>query len=243
MRPELRIVRREASIVSVNVADVCSDNPEHPYYEDKLGCARGVVFALTFQLVLVVARRSLLEVPSALEPFLLVPANIRAPAMDGTIKQQDSPLLGRFDHLLHNLSIDHPPIVFRNPPPRHKTQAAIKLLRGRIILRHFQTQHACALLPHLFFPGLHQQGAQATAPLLRIDVESDDMTCAASMALGALKNNEARQLIAGLLRDPAGTLGMGQEVLQFGPGVRNLTRKTDLVELMQRGQVPHLKTA
>jgi hypothetical protein len=54
LRPELRIVRREASIVSVNVADVCSDNPEHPYYEDKLGCARGVVFALTFQLVLVV---------------------------------------------------------------------------------------------------------------------------------------------------------------------------------------------
>jgi hypothetical protein len=54
MRPELRIVRREASIVSLNVADVCSDDPEQLYYEDKLGCARGVVFALTFQLVLVV---------------------------------------------------------------------------------------------------------------------------------------------------------------------------------------------
>jgi hypothetical protein len=54
MRPELRIVRREASIVSLNVADVYPDNPEQPYYEDKLGCARGVVFALTFQLVLVV---------------------------------------------------------------------------------------------------------------------------------------------------------------------------------------------
>jgi hypothetical protein len=54
MRPELRIVRREASIVSVNVADVCSDNPEQLYYEDKLGCARGVVFAVAFQLVLVV---------------------------------------------------------------------------------------------------------------------------------------------------------------------------------------------
>jgi hypothetical protein len=53
MRPELRIVRREASIVSVNVADVCSDDPEQLYYEDKLGCARGVVFALSFQLVLV----------------------------------------------------------------------------------------------------------------------------------------------------------------------------------------------
>ena len=46
MRPELRIVRREASIVSLNVADVCSDDPEQLYYEDKLGCARGVVFAV-----------------------------------------------------------------------------------------------------------------------------------------------------------------------------------------------------
>jgi hypothetical protein len=54
MRPELRIVRREASIVSLNVADVCSDDPEQLYYEDKLGCARGVVFAVTLQLVLVV---------------------------------------------------------------------------------------------------------------------------------------------------------------------------------------------
>ena len=54
MRPELRIVRREASIVSINVADVCSDDPEQLYYEDKLGCARGVVFAFTFQAALVV---------------------------------------------------------------------------------------------------------------------------------------------------------------------------------------------
>ena len=54
MRPELRIVRTEASIVSLNVADVCSDDPEQLYYEDKLGCARGVVFAVTLQLVLVV---------------------------------------------------------------------------------------------------------------------------------------------------------------------------------------------
>ncbi len=53
MRPELRIVRREASILSVNVADVCSDDPEQLYYEDKLGCARGVVFALAFQGALV----------------------------------------------------------------------------------------------------------------------------------------------------------------------------------------------
>lgn len=57
MRPELRIVRKDESIVSLNVADVCSDNPEQIYYEDKLGCARGIVFALAFQgaLVAVVA--------------------------------------------------------------------------------------------------------------------------------------------------------------------------------------------
>jgi hypothetical protein len=54
MRPELRIVRRAESIVSLNVADVCSDNPDQMYYEDKLGCARGVVFALAFQAALVV---------------------------------------------------------------------------------------------------------------------------------------------------------------------------------------------
>jgi hypothetical protein len=53
MRPELRIVRRDESIVSLNVADVCADNPEQLYYEDKLGCARGVVFAFAFQAALV----------------------------------------------------------------------------------------------------------------------------------------------------------------------------------------------
>jgi hypothetical protein len=53
MRPELRIVRRAESIVSLNVADVCSDNPEQLYYEDKLGCARGIVFAFAFQVALV----------------------------------------------------------------------------------------------------------------------------------------------------------------------------------------------
>jgi hypothetical protein len=52
MRPELRIVRKEASIVSLNVADVCSDDPEQVYYEDKLGCARGIVYAFAFQGVL-----------------------------------------------------------------------------------------------------------------------------------------------------------------------------------------------
>jgi hypothetical protein len=54
MRPELKIVRRANSIVSVNVADVSSANPEGVYYEDKLGCARGVVFAVAFQAALVV---------------------------------------------------------------------------------------------------------------------------------------------------------------------------------------------
>jgi hypothetical protein len=52
MRPELRIVRRADSIVSLNVADVCTDNPEQLYYEDKLGCARGILFAIAFQVVL-----------------------------------------------------------------------------------------------------------------------------------------------------------------------------------------------
>ena len=54
MRPELHIVRRSESIVSLNVVDVCADNPEQVYYEDKLGCARGVVYALAFQAALVV---------------------------------------------------------------------------------------------------------------------------------------------------------------------------------------------
>jgi hypothetical protein len=49
MKSELRIVRREDSIVSLNVAEVCQDNPEQTYTEDKLGCARGIVFAFAFQ--------------------------------------------------------------------------------------------------------------------------------------------------------------------------------------------------
>lgn len=53
LRPELRVVRRAENIVSLNVAEVCSDDPEQLYYEDKLGCARGVVFALIFQAALV----------------------------------------------------------------------------------------------------------------------------------------------------------------------------------------------
>jgi hypothetical protein len=54
MRPELKIVRRANAIVSLNVADVSSTNPEEAYDEDKLGCARGVVFAVAFQAALVV---------------------------------------------------------------------------------------------------------------------------------------------------------------------------------------------
>jgi hypothetical protein len=54
LRPELRIVRKAEAIVSLNVAEVCSDNPAELYYEDKLGCARGVVFALAFQAIFVV---------------------------------------------------------------------------------------------------------------------------------------------------------------------------------------------
>lgn len=54
MRPELRIVRSADSIISLNVAEVWSDAPDQVYYEDKLGCARGIVFALTFQAVLLV---------------------------------------------------------------------------------------------------------------------------------------------------------------------------------------------
>jgi len=50
----LQIVRRAESIISLNVAEVCGDDPEQIYYEDKLGCARGVVFALVFQTALVV---------------------------------------------------------------------------------------------------------------------------------------------------------------------------------------------
>jgi hypothetical protein len=53
MRPELRIVRRAESIVSLNVADVCEDNPDQLYYEHKLGAARGLAVALAFQVALV----------------------------------------------------------------------------------------------------------------------------------------------------------------------------------------------
>ena len=54
MRPELRVVRTANSIVSLNVAEVWADDPDQVYLEDKLGCARGIVFAFAFQAVLLV---------------------------------------------------------------------------------------------------------------------------------------------------------------------------------------------
>jgi hypothetical protein len=54
LRPELHIVRSANSIVSLNVAEVFADAPDQVYYEDKLGCARGIVFAFAFQAVLLI---------------------------------------------------------------------------------------------------------------------------------------------------------------------------------------------
>ena len=54
LRPELHIVRSANSIVSLDVAEIYADSPDQVYYEDKLGCARGIVFALGFQAVLLI---------------------------------------------------------------------------------------------------------------------------------------------------------------------------------------------
>jgi hypothetical protein len=51
LRPELHIVR---PAVSLNVAEIYADSPDQVYYEDKLGCARGIVFAFAFQAVLLI---------------------------------------------------------------------------------------------------------------------------------------------------------------------------------------------
>jgi hypothetical protein len=53
MRSELRVVRKAESIASLNVADVCNDDSEQIYSEDKLGCARGIVYAIAFQIAIV----------------------------------------------------------------------------------------------------------------------------------------------------------------------------------------------
>jgi hypothetical protein len=46
-------VRRYQS--SLRVVEVCSADPEQPYPEDRLGCARGVLWALVFEAGLVIA--------------------------------------------------------------------------------------------------------------------------------------------------------------------------------------------
>jgi hypothetical protein len=48
MRRELHIVRK--AIVSLHAADIC----DYQEREDKLGCARGVMFAFGFQAVLAI---------------------------------------------------------------------------------------------------------------------------------------------------------------------------------------------
>ena len=42
MRPVLSIVLGRQSIVSMRVAEVCCEDPERLYCEDRLGCARGM---------------------------------------------------------------------------------------------------------------------------------------------------------------------------------------------------------
>jgi hypothetical protein len=54
VRPALRIVMGNKSIVSMHKIDAGSADPEQLYYEDKLGCARGVVWAVVFQAALVI---------------------------------------------------------------------------------------------------------------------------------------------------------------------------------------------
>jgi hypothetical protein len=49
MRPELHIVRKAESIVASHIACACDDETDHLYYEDTLGCVRGIAFAFAFQ--------------------------------------------------------------------------------------------------------------------------------------------------------------------------------------------------
>jgi hypothetical protein len=53
-RPALCIVLGSQSIVSMHLAEVCSDDRELPYREDSLGCARGVLWVLVLQAAAVV---------------------------------------------------------------------------------------------------------------------------------------------------------------------------------------------
>ena len=211
MRPELRIVRREASIVSLNVADVCADNPEQLYLRRQTGMRAG--HRLCPRLPGSAGRRSALSAGSSFctRTFVLQvnpcereyassPRVFRKAGhqqwmrrrFQAGLSSRTSPLLCRFNHLLHNLGIDPPPIVFRNPPPSHKTQAAIKLPRGSIVLRHFQAQHASAFLLHLLFRGLHQQCAQAAASLDRVDIQGDDVAGGAPVGSWRAQKSQSR---------------------------------------------------
>jgi hypothetical protein len=48
MRPTLRIVLESKSIVPMREAGVYCEKPERLYYEYKLGCSRGLLWALAF---------------------------------------------------------------------------------------------------------------------------------------------------------------------------------------------------
>jgi hypothetical protein len=54
MGPALRVVLGGRSIVSMRVAEVCSEDLERPCYGDRLGCPRGFFWALVFQAAAVV---------------------------------------------------------------------------------------------------------------------------------------------------------------------------------------------
>ena len=55
VRPALRVVLGGKSIVSMRVAEVCSEDLERLCYGDRLGCPRGFFWALVFQAGAIVA--------------------------------------------------------------------------------------------------------------------------------------------------------------------------------------------
>src|SRR6202789_853853 len=98
------------------------------------------------------------------------------------------------DRLLHDLGIDPPRIVFRDSSDRGKSQALIKLTRGRIVLRHFEAHHSRPFFLHLLFRSLHQEGTQPAAPLDRVHVQGDDVPCQMAVTAGSLPHTEAGPL-------------------------------------------------
>jgi hypothetical protein len=48
MRPMSRIVFGSKFVISARVADVCSEDAERRYYEDKVDCPAGLLWALAF---------------------------------------------------------------------------------------------------------------------------------------------------------------------------------------------------